>query len=210
MRILVTGAAGLIGSGVAARLAGTNDVIGLDLNPGEHVRIVADCGDVAEWRQRIGPLDAIVHVAALHVPHVGHRTDDEFRRTNVEATARLLDFAVGSRATHFVLTSTTSLYGHALEPDDRAIWVDESLQPQPRDIYDETKLEAWIGKLSVPVMILHGAEDRTILVSEARRLYAAAREPKEFIEVPSAQHVQTWFGEYRGRALATLGAWTAP
>jgi nucleoside-diphosphate-sugar epimerase len=142
MRILVTGAAGLIGSAVAARLAETDEVIGLDLNPGEHVRIVADCGDVADWRQRIGPLDALVHVAALHVPHVGNRTDDEFRRTNVEATARLLDFAVGSGATHFVLTSTTSLYGHALEPDDRAIWVDEGLQPQPRDIYDETKLEA--------------------------------------------------------------------
>jgi alpha-beta hydrolase superfamily lysophospholipase len=75
---------------------------------------------------------------------------------------------------------------------------------------DTVDTEAWIGKLSVPVMILHGAEDRTILVSEARRLYAAARDPKEFIEVPGAHHVQTWFGEYRGRALAALGTWTAP
>lgn len=41
-----------------------------------------------------------------------------------------------------MFTSTTSLYGHALEPGDRAVWIDEQAEPQPRDIYDETKLEA--------------------------------------------------------------------
>jgi uncharacterized protein len=75
---------------------------------------------------------------------------------------------------------------------------------------DTVDAEAWIGQLRVPVLILHGSEDRTILISEAKRLYAAAREPKEFIEVPGAYHVQTWFGEYRERALAALRAWTAP
>lgn len=142
MRVLVTGAGGLIGSGIAARLALDHDVIGLDLDPGPQVAIVGDCFDVAEWRQPAGAIDAVVHVAALHVPHVGQRSDDEFRRTNVEATSRLLDFAVEGGASHFVLTSTTSLYGHALDPIDRAVWVDEKLEPQPRDIYDETKLEA--------------------------------------------------------------------
>jgi UDP-glucose 4-epimerase len=142
MRILVTGAAGLIGSAVAARLAQDHDVVGLDLKPGPQVALVADCLDVAEWRHRAGPIDAIFHTAALHAPHVGRMSDDEFRRANVEATARLLDLAAGAGASHFVLTSTTSLYGHALEPGDRAVWVDEQLEPQPRDIYDETKLEA--------------------------------------------------------------------
>lgn len=142
MRILVTGAAGLIGSGVAARLSADHDVIGLDLKRGEHVHIVGDCGSVAEWRQRVGRLDVVVHTAALHAPHVGRRGETEFKQTNVEATSRLLDLAVDSGATHFVLTSTTSLYGQALEAKDRAVWVDERLQPRPRDIYDETKLEA--------------------------------------------------------------------
>jgi len=142
MRILVTGAAGLIGSGVARRLAGDHDVIGLDLNPGPCVSIVGNCHDVAEWRHQLGQLDAIVHVAALHVPHVGVRSDEDFRRTNVEATSRLLDLAVTAGSSHFVLTSTTSLYGDALEPNDEAVWVDEQLEPRPRDIYDETKLQA--------------------------------------------------------------------
>ena len=142
MRILVTGAAGLIGSGVAIRLAADHEVIGLDLNPGGQVSIVGDCLDVAEWSGELGTIDAIVHVAALHAPHVGRRSERDFRRANIEATARLLDIAVDSKATHFVMTSTTSLYGHALESYSDAVWVDELLEPQPRDIYDETKLEA--------------------------------------------------------------------
>jgi UDP-glucose 4-epimerase len=142
MRILVTGAAGLIGSSVAARLASQHDVIGLDLNPGPQVGIVADCNEVAEWRHLVGHVDSVVHVAALHAPHVGKRSDEEFRRTNIDATSRLLDFAFASGADHFVLTSTTSIYGHALQADGRAVWVDEQLEPQPRDIYDQTKLAA--------------------------------------------------------------------
>lgn len=142
MRILVTGAAGLIGSAIAARLAQDHDVIGLDVRPGPGVQIVADCFEVAAWRNRAHEVDAVVHTAALHAPHVGSRTDEEFRRSNVEATSRLLDFVVGRGASHFVLTSTTSLYGHALRPNGAAAWVDEQLEPRPRDIYDETKLAA--------------------------------------------------------------------
>ena len=142
MRILVTGAAGLIGSGVAARLATEHDVIGLDLVEGGYVSIVADCSMMAEWCHRAGEIDAVIHTAALHAPHVGRRSDEDFRRINVEATSRLLDFALDAGAGRFVLTSTTSLYGHALEDAGRAVWVDEQLEPRPRDIYDETKLEA--------------------------------------------------------------------
>ena len=142
MRILVTGAAGLIGSGIAARLAKHHDIIGLDINAGRHVQVIDDCCNVAEWRQQVGRIDGVVHVAALHAPHVGQRSDSEFRRINVEATSRLLDFALDAGVSHFVLTSTTSLYGQALQREVSVVWVDEELWPQPRDIYDETKLDA--------------------------------------------------------------------
>jgi nucleoside-diphosphate-sugar epimerase len=142
MRILVTGAAGLIGGAVAERLAGEHDVVGLDLRPGLFVQIVGDCIDVAAWRHLANGVGAVVHTAALHAPHVGRRSGEDFRRSNVEATSRLLDFALNTGASRFVLTSTTSLYGRALEPTGQAVWVDEHLQAQPRDIYDETKLEA--------------------------------------------------------------------
>ena len=142
MRIIVTGAAGLIGSAIVGRLRGEHDVVGVDLCAAPTVAVQADCADVADWAPSLGVVDAIVHVAALHAPHVSRHSEDEFRRTNVEATARLLDHALAIGARQFVLTSTTSLYGHALEPTDGAIWVDEALDPRPRDIYDLTKLEA--------------------------------------------------------------------
>lgn len=142
MRILVTGAAGLIGSGIAERLATEHEVVGVDLRIGQMVDIVADCFDVAEWGAGVGAIDAIVHVAALHAPHVGLRNAEDFRRANVEATDRLLTFAHKARAHRFVFTCTTSIYGHALEPNGQAAWIDEQVEPLPRDIYDETKLEA--------------------------------------------------------------------
>jgi UDP-glucose 4-epimerase len=142
MRILVTGTAGLIGSAVAKRLDAEHEVVGIDIRTGPRVDLGADCLDVDDWRRRIGSIDAIVHVAALHAPHVGQRSDGDFRRANVEATARLLDFALAAGTSHFVLTSTTSLYGRALEPGSQASWIDEQMEPLPRDIYDETKLEA--------------------------------------------------------------------
>ncbi len=37
---------------------------------------------------------------------------------------------------------STSVYGFALVPTDRAVWVTEDLTPRPRDIYDITKLAA--------------------------------------------------------------------
>jgi UDP-glucose 4-epimerase len=129
MRLMVTGAGGLIGSAVARRLALDHEVIGIDLRPGPYVSIVGDCGEVALPRN----VDAIVHIAALHAPDVGKRRDSDFRRINVDATARLLDHG----AAHFVFTSTTSVYGHALHG-----WIDETVEPRPRDIYDETKLAA--------------------------------------------------------------------
>ena len=142
LRILVSGAAGLIGNAVAGRLAGDHEVVGVDLRSGPQVSIAADCLEVAEWGRGIGAIDAVIHAAALHAPHVGQASEEEFRRANVEATERLLDFALSAGASQFVLTSTTSLYGHALEPGDRAVWIDEQVEPQPRDIYDQTKLAA--------------------------------------------------------------------
>ena len=74
---------------------------------------------------------------------------------------------------------------------------------------DPLDSEAIIAGLRVPVMIVHGTEDATIPISEARRLYDAARQPKTMIEVAGATHAQTWFGPTRERELAALAAWTA-
>ncbi|HLY46852.1 MAG TPA: alpha/beta fold hydrolase [Stellaceae bacterium] len=69
---------------------------------------------------------------------------------------------------------------------------------------------ALIGRLHVPVMILHGTADRAIPIAEARRLYEAAHQPKEMIEIAGAAHADVWVGAARQRALAALAQWTAP
>jgi nucleoside-diphosphate-sugar epimerase len=153
MRILVTGAAGLIGSSVAALLRRDHEVVGLDLRQGPEVEMIADIREPPP----LAGFDAIVHVAALHAPHVVHASDAEFRSVNVDATARLLDAALAAGVSRFVYTSTTSLYGHALEPrEGRAAWIDEEVEPEPRDIYDETKLEAerLVRSAGLPAAIL--------------------------------------------------------
>ena len=74
---------------------------------------------------------------------------------------------------------------------------------------DQLDAEALVGTIGVPLLILHGTADAAIPVSEARRLFAAAREPKTMIEVAGAAHGEVWFGPTREHALATLTAWTA-
>jgi fermentation-respiration switch protein FrsA (DUF1100 family) len=68
--------------------------------------------------------------------------------------------------------------------------------------------EALIGTVEVPVMILQGTADPAVPVGEARRLYAAAREPKTMIEVEGAGHLAAWEGGGEAAALAALAHWT--
>ncbi|HEX8525572.1 NAD-dependent epimerase/dehydratase family protein [Allosphingosinicella sp.] len=138
MRVLVTGAAGLIGSAVSAFLRSEHEVVGLDRRPGAQVSRVADLQEALD----LDGFDAIVHVAALHAPDVGRAPDSDFVRTNVEATGVLLERAAEAGVGRLVFTSSTSVYGHALEPEGKAAWIDEAVKPQPRDIYDSTKLAA--------------------------------------------------------------------
>ena len=58
-------------------------------------------------------------------------------------------------------------------------------------------------------MILTGTADDATPVGEARRLYAAAREPKTLIEVSGAGHLAAWSGEAKAAALRALANWTA-
>ena len=69
---------------------------------------------------------------------------------------------------------------------------------------------AVIGKINAPLMILEGTADEATPLAEARRLYTAAREPKQMIEVDGAGHLAAWNGAAKAAALKALVAWTAP
>lgn len=63
----------------------------------------------------------------------------------------------------------------------------------------------WVGKIApCPVLIMHGTADEAIPVTEAQRLFDAAREPKQLWIVPGAKHRQieeVAKEEYRRRVL---------
>ncbi|MFJ5610538.1 NAD-dependent epimerase/dehydratase family protein [Streptomyces sp. NPDC093221] len=141
--VVVTGSSGRVGSALAAAFdAAGREVRGVDRVAGRWTSVVADLRDPRERRAALRSADVLVHAAALHAPHVGRVADEEFRAVNVGMTAELLDDAARLGVRRVLYISSTSVYGHALVPADRAVWVDEHLTPLPRDIYDETKLAA--------------------------------------------------------------------
>ncbi|HKE20581.1 MAG TPA: DUF952 domain-containing protein [Kofleriaceae bacterium] len=149
MRVLVTGSSGQLGREIARQLAGhqQHDVLGLDLEPGPRTTHLGSITDGALVRRLAGEVDAIVHTASLHAPHVAGASEEAFAAVNVEGTRLLLEAAAARGHRRFVYTSTTSVYGSAMQAPymlapDRAVWVTEELEPAPRDIYDRTKLAA--------------------------------------------------------------------
>jgi UDP-glucose 4-epimerase len=143
VRVLVTGTSGGLGGEVAGALARAGiEVLGVDARPGPRTTVVADVRDARAMHRAIERSDALIHTVSLHAPDLKRSSVQDFISTNVVALRNALHAAAAARLSRVVFTSTTSVYGHALDPRDEAVWVDESLVPQPRDIYDVTKLAA--------------------------------------------------------------------
>ena len=142
MKVFATGTAGRLGRAIYVRLMKDHTVIGLDRQPCSTTDFVGDLRDEGLVRSLLGGIDIVVHTAALHAPHVGLVSEDEFVRVNVATTRSLMRAAIDNHIKHFVFTSTTALYGLASTPAGRTGWVDEHSEPQPRTIYHKTKIEA--------------------------------------------------------------------
>src|SRR4051794_19106822 len=111
MRILVTGSSGRLGGEVVTQLRRRgHQTRGVDLIAGEGTDVIADAGS-AETVQLVRRVDAVIHTASLHSPHVGSRDRAEFIHTNVTATSILLQAAAAAGLLKFIYTSTTSVYG---------------------------------------------------------------------------------------------------
>jgi UDP-glucose 4-epimerase len=145
VRILVTGAAGHLGEGLAQVLANVgHEVVGLDLLASPFTALVGSVADRECVRGAMAGVDAVIHSATLHKPHVGSHGRQEFVETNITGTLILLEEAVAAGVSRFLFTSTTSTFGRALTPDtgEPAAWVTEDVAPLPRNIYGVTKTAA--------------------------------------------------------------------
>jgi UDP-glucose 4-epimerase len=89
-------------------------------------------------------VDAVLHAATLHKPHVGSHARQAFVDVNVTGTLTLLEEAVAAGVGRFVFTSTTSAFGRALTPPPGApaAWITEDVVPVPRNVYGVTKTAA--------------------------------------------------------------------
>ncbi len=143
MLILVTGSAGRIGRAIVECLRRQGHAVrGLDRLPSASTDLVADLLDEPALRHALQGVQAVVHTAALHAPHVPLVPESAFERVNVEGTRGLWRLACAAGVEQIVYTSTTALYGDAATPPGRAGWVTESLPPQPRTVYHRSKLAA--------------------------------------------------------------------
>ena len=95
-------------------------------------------------RSAVAGVDAVVHSATLHKPHVASHDRAQFVETNIAGTLNLLEEAVAAGVSRFVFTSTTSTFGRALAPEEGApaAWITEDVTPVPRNIYGVTKTAA--------------------------------------------------------------------
>jgi nucleoside-diphosphate-sugar epimerase len=145
VRILVTGSAGHLGEALIRVLSETeHEVVGLDVLASDFTQVVGSIADRDCVRGAMGGVDAVIHSATLHKPHVGSHGRHEFVDTNITGTLYLLEEAVAAGVSRFLFTSTTSTFGRALTPapEDPAAWVTEDVAPIPRNIYGVTKTAA--------------------------------------------------------------------
>ena len=113
----MTGSAGHLGEALVRVLrAQGRDVVGIDLLDSPFTTVTGPVSDRDVVRRCIAGVDAVLHVATLHKPHVGSHERRAFVDTNVTGTLTLLEEAVAAGVRSFVFTSTTSVFGRALTP----------------------------------------------------------------------------------------------
>ena len=145
MRILVIGSAGHLGEALVRTLRNTScEVVGLDMVASPFTSNVGSIANRSHVKRYMQGVDAVLHTATLHKPHLATHSRQDFVDTNITGMLNLLEEAAAVGVTAFVFTSTTSAFGAALTPPGGApaVWVTEDARPVPRNIYGVTKTAA--------------------------------------------------------------------
>lgn len=145
MTILVTGSAGHLGEALVRTFRELGrPVRGFDRLRSPFTDMVGSITDVPLVAEAMHGIEAVLHVATLHKPHVTTHSAQAFIDANVSGTQTLLEAASRARVKTFVFTSTTSVYGDALVPakGEPAAWITEDTRLVPKNIYGVTKAAA--------------------------------------------------------------------
>lgn len=110
MKVLVTGSAGHLGEALVRTLQdASHQVVGLDIVTSTFTSRVGSVADRAYVKRCIEGIDAVLHTAGLHKPHVITHSRQDFVETNIKGTLNLLEEAALQGVHSFVFTSTTAL-----------------------------------------------------------------------------------------------------
>tara|TARA_R110002124_G_scaffold100744_7_gene248023 strand:+ start:62034 stop:62852 length:819 start_codon:yes stop_codon:yes gene_type:complete len=138
VRIFVTGSTGILGRHLCRILEQRQ-------GPDAIIRSRADITDASALRQEVsqaGPVDIVLHLAAL-VPVAEVQGDpDKAYDVNVGGTLRLLDAFAGQSA-RFVYCSTSHVYTSSADP------IAETAPTRPVSLYGHTK---WIAEIAAQEM----------------------------------------------------------
>ncbi|KAG7292039.1 hypothetical protein NEMBOFW57_002070 [Staphylotrichum longicolle] len=163
--VLVTGSAGHLGKALMLALPDLGyHPIGIDIKPSSTTTLIGSITDTTFLDFVFATYQPvhIIHAATLHKPHICSHTKHEFiqptspARTPSSSRHRPLPPALplppnvhaipatNPTVKSFIFISTTSTFGHALAPPpgEPAAWIDESVVPQPKNIYGVTKTAA--------------------------------------------------------------------
>ncbi|MHB8576019.1 MAG: UDP-glucuronic acid decarboxylase family protein [Dehalococcoidia bacterium] len=172
MRILITGAAGFLGSNLTQRLLHDgHSVLALDnFITGRRVNLEQFAGnpriqivehDIIEPFNPDGPFDWVMHFASPASPPKYLEWPIETLRVNAEGTRNLLELA-RDRGARFFLASTSEVYGDpGVHPQPEEYW--GNVNPiGPRSVYDEGKRYA--EALTMAYHRAHGVDTRIVRI----------------------------------------------
>jgi nucleoside-diphosphate-sugar epimerase len=141
-RVLVTGAAGFVGSHFAPYLAARGfEVRAIDVHPparpqgsersGVDFR-VQDIRDSRGLADALEGVDTVFNLASVHLDV--HATPEQFESVNVNALEQLIDLSAAARVRRVVQVSSVGVYGHVTHPPAA-----EDAPLHPENDYERTK-----------------------------------------------------------------------